>query len=83
MKSTIAEALKLEFEPVALVWSDTVPNGAVEFKAGKSGCIMWMLSRAVRVHDRRHRRGYPNPAVVMDACRACSCFFNARRAVAF
>ncbi len=35
MQSAIAEALKLEFDPVALIWSDTVPDGAAQFKAGK------------------------------------------------
>ena len=48
MQSAIAEALKLEFDPVALIWSDTVPDGAAQFKAGKWGCVMWMLARAAQ-----------------------------------
>jgi hypothetical protein len=40
MKSVIVEHLEPEFDPVALVWSDELPEGAIEFKAGRFGCIL-------------------------------------------
>ncbi|MBL0715385.1 MAG: DUF169 domain-containing protein [Desulfosarcina sp.] len=48
MASRIAEALKLKFEPVALIWSDDVPEQAIQFKEGKWGCVMWMLAHAAK-----------------------------------
>jgi hypothetical protein len=48
MTSQIAEALKLQYEPVALIWSDAVPAQASQFKAGKWGCVMWMLAHAAK-----------------------------------
>jgi uncharacterized protein (DUF169 family) len=57
MKSRIAELLKLRFEPVAVIWSNTKPENAVQFKQGRWGCVMWMLARAakgeVAVFDRK------------------------------
>jgi hypothetical protein len=32
MTSAIARAARLETEPVALIWSDTSPKGALELK---------------------------------------------------
>ena len=43
MESAIAQALKLEYEPVALLFSDELPEGAVQFAEGKWGCVMWLL----------------------------------------
>ena len=48
MKSIIAEALKLRYEPVAVVLTNSKPEGAVEFKKGKFGCVMSLLSAAAR-----------------------------------
>jgi uncharacterized protein (DUF169 family) len=48
MKSRIAEVLKLKFEPVAIIWSDEMPEGAKQFKKGQWGCVIWMLARAAR-----------------------------------
>lgn len=47
MESRIAEALRLETTPVALVWSDEKPANAAEFKEGRWGCVMWLVASAV------------------------------------
>jgi len=46
MESSIVAHLRPEFEPVALVWSDRIPEGTVEFKAGRFGCILNLLAEA-------------------------------------
>jgi hypothetical protein len=38
-KSKIAETLKMDFEPVAILWTDSLPEGALQFKGVGSGCI--------------------------------------------
>ena len=48
MKSAIVEHLKPEFEPVALVWSDEIPDCTVEFKEGRFGCILNLFAEASR-----------------------------------
>ena len=48
MQSKIAEALKMKLEPVAILWSDTPPEHARQFRPGKWGCVMWMLGAAAR-----------------------------------
>jgi hypothetical protein len=48
MKSVIVEHLEPEFEPVALVWSDDIPEGALEFKEGRFGCILYLFAEASR-----------------------------------
>jgi uncharacterized protein (DUF169 family) len=48
MKSKIKEALNLKYAPVAILWTDEAPEGAGQFKAGKWGCVMWMLARAAK-----------------------------------
>ncbi|WP_084456986.1 DUF169 domain-containing protein [Desulfogranum mediterraneum] len=46
MKSLIANNLEPEFEPVAVVWSDTMPADAFQFKQGRFGCILYLFAEA-------------------------------------
>lgn len=48
MESKIASAIHLELEPVALVWTDERPEGAMEFAPGKWGCVMFHLAAAAK-----------------------------------
>jgi uncharacterized protein (DUF169 family) len=48
MESKIAEALKLEYSPIAILWSNEKPADALCFKEGKWGCVMWMLANAAK-----------------------------------
>ncbi len=48
MKSVTAQALHLKFEPVAILWSNRKPEGALQFKVGTWGCIMWQFAQAAR-----------------------------------
>lgn len=48
MRSAIVDNLKPEFEPVAVVWSDTLPSGTFQFKEGKFGCVLYLFAHASR-----------------------------------
>lgn len=48
MNSKLIDALGLEFQPVVLAWTDKKPESAVEFGAGKWGCVMFHLAAAAR-----------------------------------
>jgi hypothetical protein len=48
MKSSVVEHLKPEFEPVAVVWSDDIPDHALEFAEGRFGCILHLFAEASR-----------------------------------
>jgi len=48
MESAIVRNLRPEFEPVAVIWSDTIPDEALEFKKGKFGCILYLFAEAAR-----------------------------------
>jgi uncharacterized protein (DUF169 family) len=40
MESKLAEALKVKYPPVAILWSDEKPADAVQFVPGRWGCVM-------------------------------------------
>lgn len=48
MKSAVVEHLDPEFEPVAVVWSDEIPEEALQFKDGRFGCILHLFAEASR-----------------------------------
>jgi len=48
MDSRIAEELKLRYRPVALLFTDEKPEGALEFKEGRWGCVVAMFTAAAR-----------------------------------
>ena len=48
MQSTLAAALGGKHQPVALMFSDHAPEGAMQFVAGRWGCVMWLLASAAR-----------------------------------
>jgi len=48
MESAIVRNLQPEFSPVAVVWSNTIPDDALQFKKGKFGCILYLFAEASR-----------------------------------
>lgn len=57
MHSRIADELRLATRPVALLWSDELPENALQFKPGRWGCVMMYAAQAatrgaVAVFDR-------------------------------
>lgn len=46
MESKIKDYIKLKNHPVAIIQSDTCPDGAIQFKPGKRGCVVAMLNAA-------------------------------------
>jgi len=46
MDSAIARAIRTQYEPVALLFSDDLPEGAMRFAEAKWGCVMWLLLAA-------------------------------------
>jgi hypothetical protein len=48
MKSAIVEHLQPDFEPVAVVWSESIPEGTLEFKKGCFGCVLNLFAEASR-----------------------------------
>jgi len=57
MHSIIAEAINLKYSPVAVLWTDEKPEGALQFKEGRWGCVVAMLRGAAKgktaVFDRK------------------------------
>lgn len=48
MESKIASAIRPPFPPVAVLFSDGKPERAIQFAAGKWGCVMWLLAGAAK-----------------------------------
>lgn len=48
MESAIVRNLRPEFEPVAVVWSNTIPDDTFQFKKGKFGCTLYLFAEASR-----------------------------------
>jgi len=48
MDSQIAKAIHLKYQPVALLWADEKPAGAMQFSEGKWGCVMWLVVSAAK-----------------------------------
>jgi len=48
MESTIVKHLQPEFDPVAVIWSDAIPENAMQFKPGRFGCILYLFASAAR-----------------------------------
>lgn len=48
LESVIVQNLQPEFEPVAVVWSNTIPDDVFQFKKGKFGCILYLFAVASR-----------------------------------
>jgi hypothetical protein len=48
MESVIVKNLIPEFAPVTVVWSNTIPDDALQFKKGKFGCILYLFAEASR-----------------------------------
>jgi len=48
MESEIVRHLRPEFSPVVVVWSDSVPENALQFKKGRFGCTLFLFAEASR-----------------------------------
>jgi uncharacterized protein (DUF169 family) len=48
MHNKIAAAVRLKYPPVALIWSNEKPEGAMEFTEGRWGCVMALVSSAAK-----------------------------------
>jgi uncharacterized protein (DUF169 family) len=48
MESKIASSFNLSFEPVAILWSDEKPEGALQFKPGKRSCVMYPFAQVAK-----------------------------------
>lgn len=48
MESRIATAINHKHHPVAVILSNDKPDGALQFKPGKWGCVMFMFANAAR-----------------------------------
>ena len=48
MESRIAREIKLRFHPVAVLFANEKPEGALQLKEGSRGCVVNMLTAAAR-----------------------------------
>jgi len=87
MHSVIAEVTGMKFEPVAILFDDEKPANARQFKAGKWGCVIFMLGAAAKgataVFDRKTfgchgggvGLGFGNQYDNFPGGRDCFCYF--------
>ena len=48
MESAIARAIGMQLQPVAVLFSDEKPEGAMQFAERRWGCVMWLLASAAK-----------------------------------
>lgn len=48
MESRIAQAIETKHPPIALIWADEKPEGAMQFQEGRWGCVMWLAASAAK-----------------------------------
>ena len=48
MESAIARAIRTPVQPVAILFADERPAGAMQFAEGRWGCVMWLLASAAK-----------------------------------
>lgn len=48
MRTKLIDALGLENHPVALIWSDSAPEGALQFKPNRWGCVMSLVATVAK-----------------------------------
>ena len=48
MESAIATAIRTQLQPVAILFADDTPEGALQFAEGRWGCVMWLLASAAK-----------------------------------
>jgi len=48
VESAIAKALGMTLQPVALLFADERPDGAMQFAERRWGCVMWLLATAAK-----------------------------------
>ena len=46
MESKLAKHLSLQNYPVAVLWADEMPAGAIHFQEGKWGCVIALIKAA-------------------------------------
>jgi hypothetical protein len=73
MESTIVESLRPEFEPVAVIWSESLPQGAFEFREGRFGCVLSLFAEASR---RGRVAGGSRETIICSGGRAALGFGN-------
>jgi uncharacterized protein (DUF169 family) len=47
-RSRIAEAAGITLNPVAIVWTDRKPDGALVFRPGVWSCVMWLFAKVAK-----------------------------------